>query len=509
MSTSNLNILFSSWDEVIGTIELNTYTENGMSAFSSTGSACLDFFSSVVRDTPPDKVVELFKLAYLENPSIALKCLFNLRDCIGNGKQEKRVSFDALHYLSIWKPRTYLKNLKGFVDYGCFKDLLVLNSMGQHSLMYNPELQLMAAMLRDDFNKLSAATAAGTPNISISLVAKWAPTEGCSFDKRFGSARILAELCGWNKRTYRKNISFLRKHLDILERHESLNEWELIDFQKVPSVAMKKQKKAFERHLPNQFHVYLEAVMAGKAKMNSKGVQPHELVRTYLHGNHVIDQAVDAQWNALLTRLKSVGLFKDAVAVCDVSGSMSGVPMEVSIALGILVSELSAPPFNNKIITFSATPAWHNIVGDNLSDKVNNLSKAAWGMNTDFIAVFNMLLTEAKAYRLTPEQMIKKIFVFTDMQFDTATNAQKYQSAFKVVKTMYDTAGYKVPQIIFWNLRDTKSSFPVRKDTPGVALMSGFSAEMLKLFLDDEEITPYSMMLKAIQGYEVFVVDGE
>jgi hypothetical protein len=64
-----------------------------------------------------------------------------------------------------------------------------------------------------------------------------------------------------------------------------------------------------------------------------------------------------------------------------------------------------------------------------------------------------------------------------------------------------------MPQLVFWNLRDSKVAFPVQKDTPGVALMSGYSAEMLKMFMSDEEMTPYSMMMKALKPYEVFVVD--
>jgi hypothetical protein len=246
--------------------------------------------------------------------------------------------------------------------------------------------------------------------------------------------------------------------------------------------------------------------MAGKAKMNSKGVQPHELVRTYMHGGPD-DPATNAQWEALMSRLRTAGLFKDAVAVCDVSGSMAGVPMEVSIALGLVVAEMTAEPFKGRVITFSATPQWHTIAGSTLCNKVGSLARAAWDMNTDFIAVFKMILTEAKVYRLSPEQMIKKIFVFTDMQFDAATIGDRYQTAYETVKEMYANAGYTIPQIVFWNLRDTHSSFPVRKDTPGVALMSGFSSEMLKMFLDDEPMTPYSTMLKAVKDYEVFVVD--
>jgi hypothetical protein len=373
--------------------------------------------------------------------------------------------------------------------------------MGRHPLDADAELRLMAATLKDDQSKLAAGG-----KVSVSLAGKWAPTEGCSFDKKTRAAHKIATFCGWSMKAYRKNLGNLRKALDILERHESLGEWDKINFEHVPSVAMKKQKKAFERHLPEKFRSYLAAVMAGKAKMNSKGVQPHELVRHYLRGGYD-DPAINAQWEALNARSRTAGSFKRATAVIDVSGSMSGDPMEVAIALGLVVAEMTAEPFKGRVITFSAVPQWHTIAGSTLREKVGSLSRAHWEQNTDLIAVFKMLLTEAKAYRLSPEQMIEKIFVFTDMQFDVATNAARYQTAYDAVKQMYADAGYTVPQIVFWNLRDTHTSFPVRKDTPGVALMSGFSSEMLKMFLDDEPMTPYSMMLKAVKDYEVFVVD--
>jgi len=268
---------------------------------------------------------------------------------------------------------------------------------------------------------------------------------------------------------------------------------------------MKKQSKAFKKHLPEKFTSYLSAVMAGKAKMNTKGVQPHELVRHYLERG-IPDAAIDAQWKAMVDRLAAAGTFKDAVAISDVSGSMHGVPMEVAIALGLMVSELTAAPFKGRLITFSETPSWHTVAGSTLAEKVSSIRLAHWGMSTNFIAVFEMLLQDAKTYRLTPAQMIKKVFVFTDMQFNSASNAS-YATAFEVIKAKYAAAGYTLPQIVFWNLRDTRVSFPVQKDAPGVAMMSGFSGEMLKLFIDDVEMTPYTMMLRAVSKYRVVVMD--
>ena len=498
--------LFASWNAVISApVVPDTTTENGCGAHSSTGSANLDFFSSVVRDTPTETVVDKFSRAYLENPHLALQVLMNLRD--RDGKQEKKVSFDAFASLKGSAPRTYLKNLPGFIELGCWKDALVLCSMGAHPLVKDPELQLLAAQLAEDFAITSGGSASAAPK-SISLAAKWSATEGCHFDKLFKAAHKLAALLGMNMKQYRQMLTALRTKLDVLERHESLNTWEEINFSHVPATAMKKQKNAFQKHLPMEFKTYLADVMAGKAKMNSKGVQAHELIRPFMHHGPA-DPAIEAQWMSMIARLAAAGLFKDAVAVSDVSGSMAGVPMEVSIALGLVVSELTAPPFNNRVITFSEVPTWHNVVGSTLRERVNSLSKAHWGGSTNFIAVFEMLLLEAQTYRLRPEQMIKKVFVFTDMQFNSANGASKspYDTAFKVISAKYAAAGYALPQIVFWNLRETHSSFPVQKDTPGVAMMSGFSAEMLKLFLDDVEMTPYNMMIRAVSKYHVTVMD--
>ena len=497
--------IFSQWEAVIAAPVLpDTVTENGCGAFSSSGSVCLDFFTSIVRGSPPEKVKEMFKKAWVENKHLALQILMNLRD--RDGKQEKQVSFDAFTALKEFAPKTYLKNLDGFIGVGCWKDALVLNSMSAHSLVPSPELQLMAAQLAEDYatvkGSASASASAAAPKVSVSLVGKWSPTEGCHYG---AEARKIAALLGMSMKEYRMMNTTLRTNLDVLERHESLNTWDKIDFSHVPATAMRKQKKAFMKHLPEKFGGYLSAVMDGKAKMNSKGVQLHELVRHYMHHGGQ-DAAVDAQWKALIDRLATAGTFKNAVAVCDVSGSMSGVPMEVSIAFGIALAELSAPPFNGKMITFSEVPAWHRVVGATLGEKVRSVSSAHWGMSTNFIAVFEMLLAEAQVYRLAADQMIQKIFVFTDMQFNSAS-AGKYETAFSAIKAKYAAAGYALPQIIFWNLRDTHASFPVQKDTPGVAMMSGFSAEMLKLFLDQVEMTPYSMMVRAVSKYRVVVVD--
>ena len=515
MSTSVINFI-ATLDDVTKTTG-NTLTENGMPAHSTTGSNCLDLFAKTVRGMSQVDVNEMFKNAVTEDTKLAFQIAFNTRDCIGNGKQEKDLALYMMSWIKENKPLNYLKNLPEYLNISCFKDLLKLACTAPNKIMNDIELQLIAAYIKDDIMKLdnyntALASAADDdaknkiPKVSLSMAAKWAPTEGCCFDKKIKAAHNVAKILGMNMKSYRKTLSKLRAHLNILERYETFKEWDKINFEHVPATAMKKQKKAFQKHCSEQFANYLAKVMAGKAKMHTKGIQPHELVSTYMHSNMPIDPVIEAQWSSLISGIKTAGLFKDAISVCDVSGSMSGIPMQVAIALGLVVSEMTAEPFNNKIITFSAVPKWHTITGTTLKEKVNNLERAAWDMNTDFLAVFKMLLTEAKVYKLSAEQMIKKIFVFTDMQFDAATNGPSYMTGFSSIKKMYDDAGYAIPTIVFWNLRDTKVSFPVQKDTPNVALMSGFSSEMLKVFLEDGDMTPYSIMMRAVSGYKVTVI---
>lgn len=55
---------------------------------------------------------------------------------------------------------------------------------------------------------------------------------------------------------------------------------------------------------------------------------------------------------------KNGKLFNENVCVMsDVSGSMSGVPMNVSIGLGLVISQLNKhPKFGQRVMTFETNP---------------------------------------------------------------------------------------------------------------------------------------------------------
>ncbi|CAN1294562.1 Uncharacterized protein L728 [Linum perenne] len=202
------------------------------------------------------------------------------------------------------------------------------------------------------------------------------------------------------------------------------------------------------------------------------------------------------------------GKLSNCIAVCDVSGSMSGIPMEVCVALGLLVSELSEEPWKGKVITFSENPEMHLVEGSSLKEKTEFIRRMNWGGSTNFYKVFDKILETAVANNLNEDQLIKRVFVFSDMEFHQASKT-KWETDYKAIQRKFGEKGYKkVPEIVFWNLRDSRAT-PVTGTENGVAMVSGFSKNLLTMFMDGGGIVnPEDVMGLAIGGedYKKLVV---
>ena len=73
-------------------------------------------------------------------------------------------------------------------------------------------------------------------------------------------------------------------------------------------------------------------------------------------------------------------------------------------------------------------------------------------------------------------------------------------TAIEMIRKGYEQAGYKMPDIIFWNINSRGDNIPVKKDELNTALVSGFSPSILQSILAAKEITPYSVMMETIDG---------
>lgn len=360
-------------------------------------------------------------------------------------------------------------------------------------------------------------------------------------DKTLENARISC------LRRYRKLYSRIRKHLDVVEIKMCDREghWSDIRPGAVPARCLSKNNKAFRnlnkdkserstrddrRQCAKNFESHLQKAIENPAEVRAHGknMMPHELAGHYFvefyarcgyspHSVSVsavdIDPVVEAQWIDLRERLKESGALNNIIPLIDVSGSMyssptGNKPITAAIGMGILVSEVATPAFRDRFMTFSAEPKWHKFEGLNrLRDKVHNTMCAAWDQNTDFNAALQMILDSCIANSVPAEEVAKiTLAVFSDMQFDTACGSggqvydrirnvyitvPSFKSKYQKIVDMFKAAGYVdadgkgiVPAIIFWNLQGNTVDFPASADTPGVAMVSGFSANGLKAFMD-------------------------
>lgn len=511
--------------------------ENGMPAHSSTcgnpgknsnEGFLLDFFAMAVRTQTTQKVkkgkkmmtkkvsvtpdlnahLSRFQKAWFVDPHFALAMVAQLRDC-RDGKGEIDLALACMMWLREHYPRTYLLNLETFISMGCYKDLCRLTSsltQSKASTLTDDtfvELMLMADVLRRDIEAIDTFSSDQAPP-KLTLVAKWAPSVGNKGFNRLEKghqATTLARLLfphdkiGESEKMYRKKLSQLRTHLNVVEKHLSSKNFGLINPEHIPSKAHLLYRKALKKHLGESYEAYLQALKTGEAKINCTGIDPHTILAPYAKGD-AYDQVLESQWKTMIDKLRASGLLTNAFALVDVSGSMNGLPMEVAVALGLIVSELGVGDLHNKVCTFSESPQIHEITGETLRDRYRSVKGMNWGMNTDFWKVFHLLFQM--------EARIDTLFVFTDMQFDTAdrgSNGRKWKDSFTVLTEMFEKAGKVMPNIVFWNLREAKVSFPTTKDTPGAALVSGFSPQLLKVFMTGGEFTPMAVLQRAIEPY--------
>ncbi len=329
----------------------------------------------------------------------------------------------------------------------------------------------------------------------VSLISKWLPSINASSkdSKRLG--RKIAEYLGLSEREYRKVLSNLRTHIRIVESAMCSKEWSAIDYSKLPSRAAFMYRKAFAKQDATRYAQYLSAIEKGEAKINAGTLYPYEIVEQYLYKGARNDKTIDLQWEALPNYME--GKEFNGLVVADVSGSMRGMPMSVSISLAMYIAERNTSEvWKNKFLTFSAQPELQSIVGSTIGSRIENLSRAAWQMNTDLMAVFKTVLDAGLKNDVPAKDMPQKLIIVSDMQFDQCCSSNK-RTNFEQIQKLYRKAGYEMPSLVFWNV-NSYGDVPIKAHDTGTCLVSGCSPSILKSVLTDNVLTPVDTMNETI-----------
>ena len=470
------------------------YTENGGVKHNTTMSALLDMFAmgGAMRSRSDSDVIVMFKKAFAENAEYAMKCLTYLRD-IMSGQGERRFFRVCLKYLGQNDYKAAIRNMREWINKGFIRwdDLFVLfDTPAEDEVMHFINKNLIIDLASYKEGK------------AVSLLGKWLPSENTSSATSRHNARKIMHAIGLTPREYRKMLSALRERIHVVERLMSQNRWDEIDFSKLPSRAGLLYRNTFaENEITKERYA---AFMGSKeTKVNARVLNPVDIADQIFRKSNpspVERQVWDKYWENLEDYYG--GNEEPGIAVCDVSGSMTGQPMNAAVSMGAYIAERGKGPFHNHFITFSSNPTLVEFVGTDIYDKFRRARNADWGGSTNIEAVFNLLLQTGIRHKVKPENMPKTIYIFSDMEFNACiscgapSNDRWYNGHYLRSEGEINTVieaqikkwkqyGYDAPRVIFWNLDARQENIPAIGDK--FSYVSGFSMNMVKSILSGKD----------------------
>lgn len=464
-------------------------TFNGAVTNKSSLDACVDLFFIAGASRGKD-ISTTFHRALDQDPEITGRMLLWLRDILeGSGEREQfKILIKELIYKDVALAERILKKLPE-AGIGRWDDLFV--AFG------TPLQSVVVKMMVDALNN------------GDKLCAKWMPRRRKG--KPNSELRILAANFTEGSLDYKVKEMIFRKKVaqlsETVEQQMCAGKWDEINFNHVPSKANQKYRKAFYRNAEGKYVSWLDSLVKkdGDAKVNAKATHPHDITRMLLQFSHwncsftstqATKTLAEAQWEALPNYVE--GSDEKILPMIDVSGSMcsnNGLPLLVAITLGAYFAQRNSGEFAGEILTFTSTPSFVK-VPQGLEAGLKAILQSPVGYDTNIQKAFELILKTAVRNNLSQEDLPTKLLVVSDMEFNTSCISGKSVSALNAVKVMYERAGYRMPQIIFWNVNGREGNSPVTVHDTGTALISGFSPSILTAVMKGaEDLTPRNVML--------------
>ena len=486
-----------------------SYTENGAVGYKTTGHKIVDLnFAIPSFRTGIDK--DLFELSLKQDEKLTLKWLLYLRD-VRKGVGERKSFRDfVMHLVNVDKELAEdFLSVVPIEEYGRWDDYVYL-------LCNVKELSIRLII----FDKVRAQYFKDLANMNIgqpvSLLGKWLPSENSSSKETKHNAKFIRKLLDMDSKTYRKNLSALREHIDVVERKMSANDWKNIKYENVPSKANLIYSNAFFEHDTDRRKEYLESLKNGETKINAQALFLHDIVHKYSSNWYVreYDETLEQMWKAQ----DKVNGFENTIVVRDGSGSMTWAignsdvtALDVADAITLYCAENNIGEFKNKFITFSARARLIDVSCKNsLHDKLELLSENDDCSNTNIENVFNLILDTAIKNNMSQNEMPKTVLIISDMELDAATNDFRGNrvdaTLFDSIAYKFETNGYKLPKLVFWNVNSRTNTIPLQQNKNGVILISGFSKNLMNMVMSSE-LDPYKALVNELESERYSIVD--
>lgn len=418
---------------------------------------------------------------------------------------ERRFFRVCMNWLAKTHPEAAKRNMPFIAEFGRWDDM--------YCLMDTTLEKDMFALLKKQFVlDLSCETP--------SLLAKWLPSCNASSRQTIAKGNRTRMAFGLTQKEYRKALSVLRKRINVLERLMSAGKWDEIEFDKIPSKAGLIYKNAFARRdiIKKKYEAFAKDT---NTKVNAAVLNPVDIAHQ-IFNSYRPSETERLMWDKYWANLKDYynGREENGIAIVDVSGSMSGVPMEAAVSMGAYIAERGKGPFQNHFITFSGHPKLVEFNGIDIYDKFCRARQADWAMNTNIEAVFNLLLTTALSEGVKKSEMPETLYIFSDMEFDRCittgpasrdrygsytspriSSESHMETLLEGIARKWAANGFELPRVVFWNLDARHENIPAMGGR--FSYVSGFSMSMVEQILGGED--GYSLMMKVLNNsrYEI------
>ena len=461
------------------------------------------------------EALRLFITSYKEDPLYTMKWLMYARH-IKLGLGERDVFRMMLTKIGDLHPEMALQFIIGteLWNYGRWDDVLRIFFDTTSGILHDGLGELIVNQFRRDVMGCGLGD-------SISLLAKWMPSNNTSSNQKRSEALILQSLLHLNAREYRKMLSRLREHLAVVDRKASLNQWNDINYNHVPSKANLKYRNAFLKHDEERRQAYLTSLEKGddSVKINANSMFLYDIVQAYIDNNSCwrnilrpYDETLEQLWHAQ----ESPKDYDDILVIRDGSGSMgqqlsgnsSVTALSVADSIALYCAQHNKnESFKNRFITFSNRPQMVEIsMCETLRDKLRRLHRFDDYSNTDIEATFDLILDTAVKNHLRQEELPSACLVISDMQFDQATKHDDNTTVIESCRKKFEALGYTMPRLIFWNVSVyAHNTIPVQMHPSGVVLVSGFSKSIVDMVVS-REVNPETA-LKAELDAKCSIVD--
>ena len=516
-----------------------SYTLNDATAYRTSGSTLVDlnfsvsslrqaavnfygkskhnrYFYSADGTMDAVEALRLFITSYEEDPLYTMKWLMYVRH-IKIGLGERDVFRMMLTKIGDLHPEMALQFIIGteLWSYGRWDDVLRIFFDTTSTILHDGLGELIANQFRRDVMGCGLGD-------SISLLAKWMPSNNTSSKQKRSEAAILQSLLHLNAREYRKILSKLREYLSVVDRQASLNQWNNINYNHVPSKANLKYRSAFLKHDEERRKAYLTSLQKGDdaVKINANSMFLYDIVQAYIDNNscwrNVLkphDETLEQLWYAQ----EPPKDYDDILVIRDGSGSMgqqlsgnsSVTVLSVADSIALYCSQHNNnKSFKNRFITFSNRPQMVDIsMCQTLRDKLRRLHRFDDYSNTDIEATFDLILDTAVKNHLRQDELPSSCLIISDMQFDQATQHKYNTTVIESCRRKFEALGYTMPRLIFWNVSVyAHNTIPVQMHPSGVILVSGFSKSIVDMVVS-RELNP-ERVLKAELDAKCSIVDA-